>query len=311
MKKVSVLTPCFNEEANVEKMRDEVAHIFSSLSQYEYEHVFIDNASTDKTQELLRKMAAADSRVKVIINTRNFGWIRSPFYGLLQCRGDAAILMSCDFQDPPELIPDFLRHWESGFRIVLGEKTDSGESKLMFSLRKIYYGFIERLSEVKIHKNSTGFGLYDAVVVSQLRRINDPYPFLRGLISELGYEVAKVKYFQPRRARGITKSNFYLLYDVGMLGVINHSKVPLRLAVFVGVILAIISLLVAVLYLVYKLVYWDDFPVGVAPVVIGLFFLSSVQLVFLGVIGEYIGAIYTQTLKRPQVVEKERINFNS
>ena len=309
MKKISVVTPCFNEEANVEALYGRVKEIFWKLGAYEYEHIFIDNASTDETQAALKKLAAADRGVKVIINTRNFGHIRSPFYGLIQAGGDAVILLVADFQDPPELIIDFLRRWEAGYKVVLGIKTNSGESGLMFALRKFYYNLVDNLSDVRINKNNTGFGLYDRSVVAQLRKLDEPYPFFRGLVSELGYEPARVEYFQPARERGLTKNNFYTLYDIGMLGIINHSKVPLRLAIFAGAFLAAINLAVALGYLVYKLVYWDSFSVGIAPAVIGLFFFSSVQLIFLGVIGEYIGAIYTQTLKRPLVIEKERINF--
>jgi glycosyltransferase involved in cell wall biosynthesis len=309
MKKISVVTPCFNEEANVEALYKRVKEILQTHGSYEYEHLFIDNASTDRTQAILKKLAATDKNVKVIINTRNFGHIRSPFYALTQAEGDAVILLVADFQDPPELIKDFLRQWEAGYKVVLGIKTNSGESVVMFALRTLYYHIVDNLAEVRINKNNTGFGLYDKKVVEELRKLEEPYPFFRGLVSELGFEAAKVEYFQPARGRGITKNNFYTLYDIGMLGIINHSKVPLRLAIFAGALLALLNLLTAAGYFVYKLIYWDSFSVGVAPVVIGLFFFSSVQLIFLGVLGEYIGAVYTQTLKRPLVIEKERINF--
>lgn len=309
MKKISVITPCFNEEHNVEPLYNRVKEIFRDLAAYEYEHLFIDNASADGTQAMLRRLAAADKNVKVIINTRNFGHIRSPYYAFLQTRGDAAITLTADFQDPPELIKEFLRQWEAGYKVVLGIKTNSGESGPMFVVRKFYYDLINGLADVKIPKNNTGFGLFDKRVIEELRKLDEPYPFFRGLVSELGFEAAKVEYFQPERHRGLTKNNFYTLYDTGILGIINHSKVPLRLAVFSGFMLAAVNLLVALVYFIYKVVYWDSFSVGIAPVVIGLFFFCSVQLMFLGVIGEYIGAIYTQTLKRPLVVEKERINF--
>ena len=311
MKKISVVTPCFNEEANVEALYLRVKEIFQKPGSYEYEHLFIDNASTDGTQAILKKLAAADVNLKLIINTRNFGHIRSPYYAITQSDGDAVVHLLADFQDPPELIADFLRHWEAGYKVVLGIKTNSGESGLMFAVRKLYYNLVDNLSDVRINKNNNGFGLYDREVVSQLKKLDEPYPFFRGLVSELGYEAAKVEYFQAARQRGITKNNFYTLYDIGMLGIINHSKVPLRLAIFAGAALAAINLAVASGYFVYKIVYWDSFSVGIAPAVIGLFFFSSVQLIFLGVIGEYIGAIYTQTLKRPLVIEKERINFKN
>lgn len=309
MKKITIVTPCFNEEANIEALYSKVREIFRELGPYAYDHLFIDNSSEDGTQVILRRMAAHDKNVKVILNTRNFGHIRSPFYGLTQADGDAVILLVADFQDPPELIREFIRRWEEGYKVVLGVKTNSGESGLMFGVRTLYYNLIARLADVKITKNNTGFGLYDREVIAQLKKLDEPYPFFRGLISELGYEAFKIEYFQPARKRGFTKNNFYTLYDIGMLGIINHSKVPLRLAIFAGGILAGLNLVVAFAYLVYKLIYWNSFSVGIAPAVIGLFFFSSVQLIFLGVLGEYIGAIYTQTLKRPLVIEKERINF--
>lgn len=309
MKKISIVTPCFNEEPNVELLYARVKELFRGLGSYDYEHIFIDNASTDGTQGILRRLAAADKNVKVIINTRNFGHIRSPYHAFAQISGDAFVSLAADLQDPPELIAEFLRRWEEGYKVVLGVKANSGESGLMFAARKLYYDLIGKLAEVKIVKNNTGFGLYDRRVMDELRKLDEPYPFFRGLVAELGFETARVEYFQPKRKRGLTKNNFYVLYDMGMLGIINHSKAPLRLAVFSGFVLAALNLAVALVYFVYKLVYWDSFSVGIAPAVIGLFFFSSVQLIFLGVIGEYIGAIYTQTLKRPLVIEKERINF--
>ncbi len=309
MKLISIVTPCYNEELNVEPLYARVKEIFRNLGAYEYEHIFIDNDSSDGTREILRRLAAADRNVKVIFNTRNFGHIRSPYYAFTLTSGDAFVALSADFQDPPELIEAFLRKWEEGYKVVLGVKTNSGETGLMFGLRTLYYDIINSLAEVKIVKNNTGFGLYDRRVAEELRKLDEPYPFFRGLVAELGFETAKVEYFQPERKRGLTKNNFYTLYDIGILGIINHSKVPLRLAVFAGFFFAAVSLLAALSYLVYKLVFWDSFSVGMAPVVIGLFFFASVQLIFLGVIGEYIGAIYTQTLKRPLVIEKERLNF--
>jgi len=309
MKKVSIVTPCYNEESNVGPLCARVKELFLKLGSYDYEHIFIDNASADGTQDALRRLAAADKKVKVILNTRNFGHIRSPYHAFSQISGDVFIPLAADFQDPPELIAEFLRKWEEGCQVVLAVKTNSGESWLMFAVRKLYYDLIGKLAEVNIVKNNTGFGLYDKRVMEELRKLDEPYPFFRGLVAELGLKTARVEYFQPGRKRGLTKNNFYVLYDMGMLGIINHSKVPLRLAVFSGFLLAGLNLAVALGYLAYKLLYWNSFSVGVAPVVIGLFFFSSVQLIFLGVIGEYIGAIYTQTLKRPLVIEKERINF--
>lgn len=309
MKKITVLTPCYNEEENVESLHAQVKAVFATLGKYEFEHVFIDNASADGTVSVLRRMASQEPSVKVIVNTRNFGHIRSPFYGLLQTSGDATILMAADHQDPPELIVDFVRHWENGFKVVMGVKPASEESAAFFAVRKLYYDFVARISDVRLVKNATGFGLYDRVVIEQLRNVEDPYPYFRGLICELGYEVAQVPFKQPLRKRGITSNNFYTLYDIAMLGITNHSKVPLRLATMLGFASAIFSFLVAFGYFVAKLLFWNEFQLGIAPLVIGLFLFSSVQLFFIGMIGEYIGSIHTQVLKRPLVIEKERINF--
>lgn len=309
MKLISVVTACYNEEQNVEKLAAAVRGLFSGLKVYEYEHIFIDNASEDGTFEVLKRLASGDKRIKVICNSRNFGHIRSPFYALLQSRGDAVISLCADFQDPPELITEFLRKWESGSKIVVGVKTRSQESGAMFAVRKLYYRAMNRISEVRHIENFTGFGLYDKEIIEILARIEDPYPYFRGLIADIGFEISTVEYTQPSRNAGITKNNLYTLYDMAMLGFTNYSKIPLRVATFLGFLMSIGSLLVALAYLLYKLVYWDEFSLGVAPVVIGLFFFFSVQLIFLGIIGEYIGSIHTKVLKRPLVVEKERVNF--
>ena len=309
MKTISILTPCYNEQDNVKILYHEIKKQFELLPQYQYEHIFIDNASTDRTVELLREIAAEDKNVKVIINARNFGHIRSPFYGMTQLHGDAVILMVSDLQDPPELIPELIRKWEEGYKIVTAVKNKSRENPLMFLFRKIYYNLLAKFSESEQIKNFTGFGLYDKSFIDVLRTIDDPYPYFRGLITEIGFSRTEVTYIQPKRLYGKTKNNFYTLYDMAMLGFVNHSKLPLRLASFIGFSVAILSLIVALIYLVYKLIYWETFSAGTAPLVIGLFFFSSVQLFFIGVIGEYIGAIHTQVRKRPLVVEKERINF--
>ncbi len=309
MKHISILTPCYNEEANVREMYEAVKKVFSCSYQYTYDHLFIDNASKDKTPVILREIAAQDKNVKVIFNTRNFGHIRSPYHGLLQTAGDATIGLACDFQDPPELIPQFLEHWERGFKVVLGVKAASDESAVMFACRSAYYNLINRLAEVNLVKGATGFGLYDRTVVEALRHIDDPYPYFRGLLSDIGYETATIAYHQPARRHGLTKNNFYTLYDLAMLGITNHSKVPLRLATMAGFAMSAISLLVALGYFIAKLVNWNHFTLGMAPVIIGLFFFSSVQLFFIGILGEYIGAIHTQVQKRPLVIERERLNF--
>jgi len=310
MKLISVVTPCFNEEDNVEEVYTRIRDVFKKLPEYRYEQIFIDNCSTDNTQQVIKRIAAADSNVKIIINSRNFGHIRSPFHGLLQAQGDGMIIMSTDLQDPPEKIPEFIEKWAEGYKIVIGVKSGSEESFLMSLMRNLFYKTIGKLSNIKMFEQFTGFGLYDRKIIEILRTMDDPYPYFRGLIAEIGFDVAKIPFKQPRRQKGITKNNFYTLYDMAMLGITNHSKVPLRIATFSGFILSILSLLLAVAYLVAKLLFWDYFTVGVAPILIGIFFFGSVQLFFIGIIGEYLGAIHTQVLKRPRVIEKERINFD-
>ncbi len=307
MPRISIVTPCYNEEGNVEELHTKIQAVMAKLPHYDYEHIFIDNASQDKTVEILRGIAAQDSRVTVIVNTRNFGHIRSPYYGLLQATGECVVILASDLQDPPELIPEFLKKWEAGYKVVMGVKTASEETLAMWLVRKFYYELISRVAEISLVKNATGFGCYDQRVVELLRQIDDPYPYFRGLVSDLGFPAATIPYTQPSRKRGITSNNFYTLYDLAMLGITNHSKAPLRLATMSGFAMALFSLLVAIGYLVYKLLYWDSFSVGSAPVVIGVFFMASVQLFFVGIIGEYVGSIHTQVLKRPLVVEKERI----
>jgi len=306
---ISIVTPCYNEEENVEELYRQVKEVLATLDGYRFEHIFIDNDSSDRTVDIVKTIAANDPGVKIIVNSRNFGHIRSPYYGLLQAAGDAVILLVADLQDPPALIVDFVRKWEEGYRIVLGVKPQSKEPPAMFFVRKLYYELIARLSETKLTKNNTGFGLYDRKVIEVLREINDPYPYLRGLISDIGFKSALIEYVQPVRQRGITKNNFYTLYDMAMLGITNHSKVPLRLATMIGFGMSAVSLLTAIGYLLAKLFFWNLFTIGVAPIIIGVFFFSSVQLFFIGILGEYIGAIHTQVQRRPLVIEKERINF--
>jgi len=309
VKLISIVTPCFNEEDNVKEIYEQVKAVFEQLSEYRYEHLFIDNASTDRTVEILKSLAQQDYNVKVIVNTRNFGHIRSPFHALLQAKGDGVILIVADLQDPPEMIAEFLSKWEEGYKIVVGVKTASQESRLMFTIRKAYYNLVKNLSEIDLIKNFTGFGLYDKKVIEILRDFNDPYPYFRGLVTDIGYEICKIEYIQPKRKRGITKNNFYTLYDMAMLGITNHSKVPLRIATMTGFALGSISLVVAIVYFIMKLILWNQFQAGSAPIVIGLFFFSSVQLFFIGIVGEYVGSIQTQVMHRPLVIEKERINF--
>lgn len=309
MKLISVVTPCYNEEENILELYHQVKNEFKKLKNYRYEHIFIDNASKDKTISILKKIAEEDKNIKIIVNSRNFGHIRSPYYGLLQAKGDAVISIVSDLQDPPELIKDFIQQWENGFKIVIGVKPASEESRIMFALRKIGYYWIGRIADIKLIKNFTGFGLYDRKVITILRSYDDPYPYFRGMIADIGFEISEIPYHQPKRKRGKTKNNFYTLYDIGMLGITSYSKVPLRLATISGFFLGIISFIFSCLFLVLKLIYWNRFNAGMAPILIGFFFFSSVQIFFIGLLGEYIASINTRVMKRPLVVEKARINF--
>ena len=308
---ISVVTPCYNEEENVKELYLQVRGVFESLDEsYVYEHIFIDNASKDGTVSILKEIAGKDKNVKIIVNVRNFGHIRSPYHAIFQARGDAVVCIAADLQDPPALIGDFIKKWKEGYKIVVGVKSKSEENPIMFAIRKLYYNLIEKFADTKQIKNFTGFGLYDKKFIDIIKNFNEPYPYFRGLIMEMGFEIAKVQFVQPKRKKGKTKNNFYTLFDIAMLGFVNHSKVPLRMATFVGFSVAIISLLIALSYFIYKLAFWQNFQVGVAPMVIGIFFFAAVQLFFIGIIGEYIGAIYTQVKNRPLVIEKERINFD-
>jgi glycosyltransferase involved in cell wall biosynthesis len=306
---ITIMTPCYNEELNVRELHRRLMAVAAGFPQYRFEHLFVDNASTDNTVAVLRAMAAEDPSVKVIVNARNVGADRSGMHGLLQAQGDAVGVLVADLQDPPELFIDMIHAWEQGAPIVAGIKNTSDESAIMYRLRTAYYRLVARLTNVRILAHFTGFGLYDRSVMDKIRAdFRDPYPYFRGMIAELGLPVTQVHYNQNRRARGITSQNFYSLYDFAMLGITNLSKVPLRLVIFIGFISAFISFLMGMFYLVYKLVFWTHFDVGIAPVVLGLFFLGSVQLIALGIIGEYVGSIHTLVLRRPLVTEKERIN---
>jgi polyisoprenyl-phosphate glycosyltransferase len=308
-KLITIVTPCYNEVLNVREVHRRLMEVAQGLPQYCFVHLFIDNASSDGTVDVLREMAAKDPSVKVIVNARNVGPACSGMHALFQAEGDAVGGLNADLQDPPELFVEMIHEWEKGFPIVAAIKNTSEENGLMYRLRTAYYRLVARLTNVAVMEHFTGFGLYDRSVVEIFRRdFRDPYPYFRGMIAELGLPVAKVFYNQKRRERGISKNNFYALYDLAMLGITNLSKVPLRLVIFGGFVSAFISFVAGMFYLVYKLVFWRSFTVGVAPLVLGLFFLGSVQLIALGIIGEYVGSIHTLVLNRPLVTEKERIN---
>ena len=310
MKHISVMTPCYNEEGNIRNIYNAVKEQFDKMPQYTYEHIFIDNYSTDNSRKILRELATEDSNLKVILNARNFGPNRSGSYGMLQGTGDALICIVCDLQDPPEMIPTFLQKWEEGYKVVLGQKTKSKENPLMFQVRKLYYKIMEKLSETEHLTNVTGYGLFDKEVLDMIKWMDDPDPYIRGLVTQLGYKWCLVEYTQQERTSGKSSYNFNRYFDFAITGLTHVSKKPLRIVTLVGLIMSAISFVIAFIYLVFKLVHWYEFDMGTAPILIGVFLLGSVQLACLGVIGEYIGAILTKVTKRPMVVEEERINFD-
>lgn len=310
-KTVSVMIPCYNEEENAlpiyEAVRDQLVN---NLPQYDYEILFIDNKSTDRTRDILRLICAKDPHVKAIFNCKNFGQFNSPFYGMIHTTGDCCITICADFQDPVELIPRFVEEWEKGYKIVIGVKTKSKENKLMYFLRSVYYRMIKKMSSVEQIEHFTGFGLYDRSFLEVLKTLDDPQPFIRGIVAELGPERKEIEYEQPKRRAGKTHNNFYSLYDAAMLSFTSYTKIGLRIAVFAGAILGFISFLIALAYFILKLIFWDRFAAGMAPVLIGVFFMGSVQLFFIGLLGEYIMNITHRVMHRPLVVEEERLNFD-
>lgn len=310
MKKVSILIPCYNEEDNVIPMSQAIVNLFTNeLPQYDYELLFIDNDSSDNTRPLLRQICADNPKIKAIFNAKNFGQFNSPYYGILQTTGDCTISMVCDFQDPIELIPRYLKEWENGYKIVIGIKSSSKENPIMYHLRSFYYRIIKKFSDTEQIEHFTGSGLYDKEFVQVLRELKDPTPFLRGIVAELGYKRKEIEYEQPQRRAGKTHNNFMSLYDAAMLSFTSYTKIGLRLATFLGVGCGIISFIIGIFYLIAKLVWWNNFSAGIAPITIGMFFLGSVQLFFLGFLGEYIMSINQRIMNRPLVVEEERINF--
>ncbi len=308
MTKISIVTPTYNEEENIEKLCSEIRLEMKKI-EVDYEHIVIDNSSTDKTVEILRKICTTDKNIKVIINSKNFGHIRSPFYGLLQGSGDACILMASDFQDPVDMITKYVDEWKKGSKIVLGKKITSQENGMIFFIRNFFYKFLNKISETNLTENTTGSGIFDKSIIDQLKKINDPYPYLRGLINEIGEKINLVEFNQPKRKAGKTKNNFFTLYDIGMLGVIKHSRAPIRFVTFLGFLFSLFSILTAVVYFVYKLFFWNSFELGIAPLIIGIFGFASIQILLLGIIGEYVGILLIHQRNMPLVIEKERINF--
>jgi glycosyltransferase involved in cell wall biosynthesis len=309
MKKISIVSPTYNEEFNINELYRRVKNQLDINSNYSYEIIFIDNASTDNTVKNIKTLISLDDRVKLIVNTRNFGHIRSPYWGILQSSGDATIYLASDLQDPPEKISTFISEWEKGWKVVLGIKPESHANPLMHKFRQAYYSFLDAITDIKIIKHSTGFGLYDSIVLNELRKINDPYPFLRGLISELGYPVKLVNFTQPIRKHGKTKNNLFTLYDIAMLGIVNHSLFPIRIAAFIGISLGLLSMVFALIAVILKFLYWDNFPLGSIPLIIGVLLMLGVNLIFIGILGEYVANILAHVRGRPIVVESERVNF--
>lgn len=309
MKKISIVTPTFNEEGNIERLCSEIKNVFKNLD-YDYEHIVIDNNSTDSTIKKLKELSKNDKKLKIIINAKNYGHLKSPYYGILQSNGNACILMVSDFQEPIELIPQYIKKWEQGSKIVLCQKNNSEENKIIFSLRKLFYKFINKISDIKLNLNTSGTGLFDREAIERLRKINDPYPYLRGLISEIGFDIETIDFYQPLRKHGLTKNNLFTLYDLALLGIVKHSRTPLRFMTLLGFVSSLICLIVASIYFILKLLFWESFVFGSAPIILGLFSISSIQIILLGLLGEYIGVILLHQRNMPLVIEKERINFD-
>lgn len=310
-KLISISSGCYNEESNIVEFYDRLIAVFKQLPEYDYEIIIADNCSTDNTRNLLREIASKDKKFKVIFNSNNFGQVNSAYNGFLQCQGDAVIPLCSDLQDPPELIIEFIKKWEEGYDVVVATSSKSLGNPIVFLLRKFYYFLLDHISDsTKIIRNFTGFGLYSKRFMKALKLYKDPQPFFRSLVSEIGFSQTEVNFIKPDRKGGRSSNNFFTLYDLAMVGFVNNSKIPLRLAVFCGFIIAAISFLIAIGYMIYKFMYWDTFSLGLAPMVIGLFFFSAVQLIFIGIIGEYLGAVWTQVKNKPLVIEEEKINFD-
>ena len=309
-KTISVMIPCYNEEENARPIYEAVRDEFiKNLPEYNYEILFIDNKSKDNTRSVIEEICKEDKNVKAIFNSKNFGQFNSPYYGILNTSGDCTVTICADFQDPVELIPVFVREWEKGYKIVIGRKTKSQENKLVYFLRGCYYKIIRKMSSVEMIEQFTGFGLYDKSFVDTMRNLNDPIPFIRGIVAELGPERKEVEYEQPKRRAGKTSNNWYSLFDAAMLSFTSYTKVGMRVAEFFGFLIAAVSFLIGIGFLIAKLIYWDSFAAGYAPIIITVFFMGGIQLAFLGFIGEYILSINTRVMNRPLVIEEKRINF--
>jgi len=310
MKTISIMVPTYNEEENVVLMYEALKKVFEEkLSNYRYEILFIDNKSKDNTRELIRKICKKDKNVKAIFNAQNFGQFNSPYFGLISTSGDCTISVACDFQDPVEMIPEFVKYWEEGYKIVIGIKSKSKESKVMYALRSLYYKMIKKFSDVEQIEHFTGFGLYDKKFIQVLKDLEDPDPYLRGIVAELGFERKEIPFVQPKRERGKSSNNWYRLYDAAMLGITSYTKVGLRLATILGFMISFLSIIVALIYLVMKLCMWNSFQAGIAPLIIGVFLLGGIQIFFIGFLGEYILKINQRVMRRPLVVIEEKLNF--
>lgn len=310
-KKISIMVPCYNEEENVVPLSEAViATLEKDLPEYDYEILFIDNCSKDKTREKLILLCSRNKKIKAIFNTKNFGQFNSPYYGLCQTTGDCTICLCADFQDPIDMIPKFVHEWENGYKIVCGIKTSSKENKIMYFLRGVYYKAIKKMSEVEQIEQFTGFGLYDKSFIQVLRDLKDPTPFLRGIVAELGPERKEIPYEQQERRAGKTNNNWYRLYDAAMLSFTSYTKIGLRLATFIGFGLSAVSVVIAIVYFILKLLHWNDFPAGMTPILLGVFVIGSMQLFFIGLLGEYIMNMNARLMNRPLVIEQERINFD-
>lgn len=308
---ISIVVPTYNEQENIQPLCDEITRLFrDELSRFDYEIIVIDNASSDGTRDIIRKLCDGNKRIKAIFNAKNFGPINSPYYGLCQVAGDCAILVAADFQDPIEMIPQFIREWEKGHCVVCGVKTASRENPFVYFLRSLYYKLIKRMSPVEQIEHFTGFGLYDHSFIDILRRLKDPSPFLRGIVAEFGSNCRFLSYEQQKRRAGTSSYNLYGYYDVAMLSFTTYTKIGLRVATIGGFIFSLVSLTIAFIYLLLKLFFWDRFPAGMAPAVLGVFVLGSIQLFFIGLLGEYILTINTRLMDRPLVIEETRINFD-